>query len=250
MAGYDIWEQKYKISNFQIDPFGKLKTSALFELFQQAASDDANRRGFGFHDLMPQNKLWVLIRTLMRIKQLPRWDDQIVFRTWPKDHAGIIAFRDFEILNDAGKQIIAGTSSWSQLDLKSRRPVRINLDEFAQSREDMVAIAERAGKVAVSHDYIWSDPVGVRNSHIDVQWHVNNTRYLEWVYNELPLKEMKDMELSEVSVNFLGEGKLNDRVVCGIAQLAEDCWNAAIKRQADDKLLFAAQLNYNMTKQG
>ncbi len=244
-----IWSKEFTVSNYAIDPFGRLKLVALFEWFQHAASSDAIRKGFGFEDLKKNNRYWVLIRALIHISRLPLWDERVIFRTWPKDMAGIVAFRDFEILSLQGDRLITGTSSWSQIDMANRRPVRLNHDDYASKTADLNAIAERAGKVVVNGPFKWSNPQPVRNSHIDVQWHVNNTRYLEWIYNELPLEWLKTHQLSEITVNFLSEARLGDEYCCAVNKDPDGQWTGVVKRYPDNKLLFAVKLIFEPAKE-
>ncbi|MGB5289182.1 MAG: acyl-ACP thioesterase domain-containing protein, partial [Ignavibacteriaceae bacterium] len=55
-----IWESYFKIRAFDIDSNARLKVSAIFNFFQDTASNDAERLNFGYKDFVPKGLLWVL----------------------------------------------------------------------------------------------------------------------------------------------------------------------------------------------
>jgi len=236
-----IWEETFNIATYHIDPFGKLKLSALYELLQDAASRDAARKGFGYDDMIKQKKFWVLLRVLVKFNRMPEWTEEVTFRTWPKDTNGIQAFRDFELLSSSGEKLIYGTSAWTQIHTETRRPLRVDRDEDLERISDLHAISERPQKVVIPDDLIWSDSIEVKYSQIDVNWHVNNSRYLEWVMNELPVEYLKNHMVTEMEVNFLSEGKLHDNVRVGYQQSEDEQWLACVRRQDNDRNLYAVK---------
>lgn len=239
-----IWEDSFSISTYHIDPFGKLKLSAFYELLQDAASRDAARKGFGYNDLIKEKKFWVLLRVLLKFNRMPEWEEKVVFRTWPKETNGIIAFRDFELVSESGEKLSTGTSAWSQVHTETRRPLRIDKDENYQAVKDLHAIEEKPGKVLVPEEMEWSEEIKVKYSQIDVNWHVNNTRYLEWVMNEIPIDYLRDNMLKEMEVNFLSEGKLHDVVKAGYVKLADDQYIGCVRRVVDNRNLYAVKFSF------
>jgi len=158
--------------------------------------------------------------------------------------AGIVAFRDFEILSKTGKTLISGTSSWSQVNLKTRRPMRIDLVVDNNTLPDKHAMEKRAEKIVNPADLLWHDPLQVRSSHIDVNWHVNNTQYLDWIINELPIEWIKDKTLARIGINFLAEGKLNDIVSVGLSHSSELEWSACVRRDGNNGDLCRVKLTF------
>ncbi|MCD6347397.1 MAG: hypothetical protein J7L96_08265 [Bacteroidales bacterium] len=239
-----IFEDSFAIATYHTDPFGYLKISSLFALLQDAASRDAARKGFGYYSLIERNVFWVLVRVNIQVVRMPSWEEKVVFRTWPKDIAGILAFRDFEIASESGDALVSGTTSWTQVDLKTRRLVRIELPDNYYSLPDKHAIISRAKKISLPEKMMWHDDILVRTSHIDVNWHVNNTQYLEWVINELSIKWLKQKTMAEISVNFLAEGRLDDIINVGLKHSRDLEWYACVRRKSDMRDLCVIKLNF------
>ena len=55
-----IWETALKIRAFDVDANNRLKVSTIFDYFQDAASNDAERRNFGYEVFIPMGLFWVL----------------------------------------------------------------------------------------------------------------------------------------------------------------------------------------------
>lgn len=241
VAHHEIWEEHFEIASYHMDPFGYLKLSSLFELLQDAASRDAARKGFGYHQLLANNRYWVLLRALLHIERLPRWEERVCFKTWPKESTGVVAFRDFTLESDEGELLLKATSTWSQLNAESRRPVRIEVGRDYQPIIGRSAIDDRPARVDLPADLEYGDPIEVKYSQIDVNKHVNNTRYLEWVLNEMPYDFLRDRQIKGLEVNFLSEGMLGDYLRTGIKKSSETEYFGCVERVAEQQKLYAVR---------
>lgn len=237
----EIWEDHFEIASYHMDPFGYLKLSSLFELIQDAASRDAARKGFGYHELMQNKRYWVLLRALLRIHRMPRWEEKVCFKTWPKESTGVVAFRDFTLESEAGEPLLEATSTWSQLNIETRRPVRIEVGRDYHAVKGRDAMTDRPARVAVPEVIDFGGPFKVQYSQIDVNKHVNNTRYLEWVLNELPYEYLKNHEVSGMEVNFLSEGMLGDILRAGVAEVNSNEYFGCIERREDQQKVYAVK---------
>ena len=55
----------------------------------------------------------------------------------------------------------------------------------------------------------------VKYSDLDCNLHVNNTKYIEWMFDMIPFVEIKDMEIESITTNYLKEIRLGDKVNLG-----------------------------------
>ncbi|MEK7356521.1 MAG: acyl-[acyl-carrier-protein] thioesterase, partial [Bdellovibrionota bacterium] len=88
----------------------------------------------------------------------------------------------------------------------------------------------------------------VRNSDIDMNDHVNNTKYSQWILDAMPIEWHRKYKLERYQICFLNEAKLGDSVDVSIAVLEGDENSARSKvqyqgfRVADSKPIFTAIL--------
>ena len=226
------------VHSYDVDFNSRLNIFSLFNYFQEIAWEHAAILRFGLEDLAAKNLFWVLSRVRVEIERLPLWTEKITLITYPRGIDGLFAIRDYEIFDSKGIRIVAGSSSWLILDAKNRRPVRLNDLDLPLVTNDRRAISVNASKVAdvkVSPTRI--NNLSVKTSDIDVNLHVNNTRYIEWAYNSFPIEHHKDNLIKVVEVNFLAEGKEGYNLNVELYQLSEKENTVVIKRIDDSKEL-------------
>ncbi|MFO7616807.1 MAG: thioesterase [Bacteroidales bacterium] len=206
--GLPILEYPVTIHSFQCDPARRLSIPALFGIFGEAAHHDATRRGWGYEALLNRNEAWVLIRMIVEISRMPTWEERVVLRTWPKTMEGVVAYRDFQLVDRQGQALAAGSSAWSLVDLEKRRPLRmssINPAPGVMTYPDAVGL--KTNKIAWPSGLLTRETITAKYSHIDMNMHVNNARYIEWVVNEIPMEVLLERRISQISLNFLSEVK-------------------------------------------
>ena len=92
---------------------------------QETAWHHADHLKVGYSDLAEQRYFWVLSRLSIQMEQYPGWDEKIKIRTWLTGMGRLFALRHFSIANSKGDILGTAKSAWLVLDLKSRRPQRI-----------------------------------------------------------------------------------------------------------------------------
>jgi len=223
------------VHSYDIDFKGRLNVFSLFNYFQEIAWEHAAKLHFGLEDLSKKNLFWVLSRVRVEIERLPRWSEKITLITYPREIDGLFALRDYEIYDSEGTRIISGSSSWLILDANTRRPVRLNdlgLNFVTNNRR---ALSVNPSKILdVKQSPIKIEELTVKASEIDVNHHVNNVRYIEWAYNTFPMAYHKENLIKVVEVNFLAEGKEENRIKVELFQLSEN-ENTVIINRIDDK---------------
>jgi len=199
----------FSIKSYEANRYGKLSLHTFFHYLQECAYLNALSNGFGYEFLERENAYWVLTRVLVEIDELPKWNDEIQIRTWPRGADGLFAVRDFELIKDG---IIIGrvSSYWMILDRDSRRPKRI--DQYQFIRSDFIpdkAIERKLEKIPLGSD---STEIGKRRvyaSDIDVNGHVNNASYVRWLIDSF--SENHNAQIKSFEINFLRELVLGDR---------------------------------------
>ncbi len=242
-----VYEESYPVFSFLLDPMKRLSIPAAFGILGDAAGRDANRRGWGYDELTARNQAWVLIRARMQITRQPSWGERIILRTWPKMMEGIIAYRDFQILDEQRNVVIAGSTAWTVLDLATRRLVRLTgLIDPDHGMSEIHAIKEKPERINWPDNLQIDKELTAEYGHLDMNNHVNNSRYIEWVINTLPAETLMNRQLTEVEVNFISEVKYMDDLLVLVPQIPakENVFEGFIKNRADDRQAFAARFTF------
>ena len=244
----EIYTEKFKVCSYMLDPGKRLSIPALFSIFGEAAHFDAGRRGWGYQEMIDRNQAWVLIRVRIEVRRMPVWEEEIKLKTWPRTMEGVQAFRDFEMLDSSGHLLAAGSTVWTILDLESRRPVRmIGVEYDTGNLAEIRAIGNKPGKIAWPENLVAVNRLKARYSQLDMNLHVNNARYLEWVINEVPMDLLLSRDLKTIEVNFLSEVKANDEleILTRSILIQESEFQGFIRRLPGDQPVFAASLLFS-----
>ncbi len=131
---------------------------------------------------------WMLLQYTIRLDRPLRAGDSGVIQTGHRMLHNLYSARRFEIYDAAGAQFGLADSKWVYVDLKTRRPQRLNHklpDAFAQYEEDV--IFEPVFVDPLKLDRVDSTTrLRVRLGELDVNAHVNNAYYLSWAAEAVP----------------------------------------------------------------
>jgi medium-chain acyl-[acyl-carrier-protein] hydrolase len=236
-----LWSQSYKVNTFLVNPQKKLGLYGLLNLLQDTAWIHATHLGHGYESMLEEQTAWVLTRQKLVMKKWPHWGDDIELKTWIRPITSIVAIRDFEIYH-AGEKIGECTTQWLILDLKTRKPAEkvlgLTEDEF---RYDAPPIVD-ASKIQLKNDLTKLADFQVRNSDLDLNGHVNNTRYAQWILDSVPEEKHQEYLLQEYEVNFIAETKSGDAIAILGAELGPDKFQFQGIRGSDSKIMFAATM--------
>jgi acyl-ACP thioesterase len=231
--------KRFTVSSFHSDFKGFLSLPSLFYLFQEVAWEHAAVNHFGYENLKEHGFFWVLSRVRVEIAKLPRWTEEFSIKTWPSGIEGAFALRDYLVTDGNGNKLVGATSSWLIVDIKSRRPQRP--DTFFNRmpiQEKNRATTINAPRLSIPLDEtILTNDVVSKISDIDVNQHVNNTRYIEWAINTFALEEYKNLNFKEIDINYLSESFCDEFSTVKRFNKNGNEYNIVITRQVDMKNL-------------
>ena len=194
------YSQEFRIASYQTDLTARMKPSAILEIMQEMAGAHAELLDVGRSRLMPMNLAWVLTRVEVRMERYPLSGEVITVETFPMTNRRVFFPRYFIFKDADGRQIGCAGSLWVVLDITTRKmgnPADIvplmpdNRDLTAPM--GMPATVEEIPGQAITIDRL---PV---YTDLDVNGHVNNTRYLDWCCNALGIDVMRATPLALMS---------------------------------------------------
>lgn len=208
-----VFEKEYEVRSYDTDPQARLGTGTLFSYLQDIAGLHAEKLHFGRNDLKTEKQFWVLSRMICRLTGMPAWDDVLKITTWPKGVEGVFAIRNFRISDIKNNLIGEASSSWIIVDMDTRRPLRpgTNLMEFKDNSPFAGFNCPVAARIPLEEDKPYRSPLKeVRYSDLDINMHVNNARYLNWITDSYPMEFLRKNVPAEIEVNYLSETTTGD----------------------------------------
>lgn len=221
----------HEVLSYEIDFRKRMRLSAILNLFQELANQNAERLGFGFDKLMELRCFWVLSRLRLEVERLPRWTEKVVVKTWPGGVEGLFARRDWLVEKTDGEVLVRATSAWLLVDLDKRRPLRIEqrlpgftfADEPSALDHDLPKLSSPAEAEAV-----WQHRV--RYADLDQNRHVNNVRYVDWMMNAFALHEHEQHAPRSFEINILAEAQEGDDIQVLRKEQQPGVWSLAVNK--------------------
>ena len=214
MGQPNIWQETYQIRSYEVDCHHRLSVLAIFNFMQEVASRHAEALGVSIQQLLSENYTWLLSRLKIKIALFPAWKDRIVLRTWPSGAQRLFALRDFEILDKDQQTVAEAISAWLVLDVQKRRPARIDqfVDRLKPLEGDHI-LPDTLDKLPGLDSRTHEKAFVVRHRDLDINQHVNNVSFVEWLVESVPARVLNTSVLAELEINFLAEAFYEDRIL-------------------------------------
>lgn len=238
-----IWIEEYKISSYLVNLRGHAGLYAILNIIQ----DVGWLHAINMKVRLEKNLGWVFTRQKLVMFEWPKWNQVISLRTWLRPPAGNFLMRDYEIyIGD--KKIGECTSTFSVMDMQTRKLAVMDWNAYGAVWLEDGLLENKPAKIQPLSETLDLAQFEVRNSDIDLNNHVNNTKYAQWILDAIPFETLRaGAELKSYEVNFLAETKLSDtvKVQKGLHD-AQDGTMSVIHfqglRAADLKPVFTAEL--------
>lgn len=237
----DIWIDEFEIHSYEMDINGNASLPMLCKFMQESAYHHAENLGFGFSHLMEKNLFWVLANQKIQIESYPRWGDKISIHTYPSGKSRLAYFRDFMLFDKQSQMIGKATTTWYAIDLKRRRPRRLeDYFEFNPVEGEFV-FQERPDKLKFIEYEKTHKTFQAGYYDLDINDHVNNVRYIEWIMECFSLDFHKSHQLNEVEINYMAEAVYGDSISASLSEKENNMFSHCLVRTEDNKELCRAQ---------
>lgn len=175
------------ISFWDVDRDQLLTLAGMFQILQEGAIRHADLHDLGAQAKATNGDTWFLNRISTAIHRYPRYGESVRLATWSAGIRSFKGYREFR-LHAGGELLLSASSLWLRLNHETGALVRVP-PEVAR------AFPERPGDVfhpqieklrfdhppanAVTQD------ISIRYSDIDVNGHVNNAAYYDYLQTAL-----------------------------------------------------------------
>ena len=201
-----------------VDFTGRWRPKAILETMQDLATAHSEELGVGRALLLQRDTIWILSRTHLQMREYPMMDEEVRVRTWPGAPNRFFFPRYFVIERPDGRKLGSAAQLWLLLDLNARSvipPAKAGLafpdtshmpaplpapDRVMRSEAGQCFTRERAA--------LYAD--------LDVNGHVNNARYADWVCDLLPLEVLRAHCVENLLLNYTKEVLPGPPVRCAL----------------------------------
>ncbi|HDQ44621.1 MAG TPA: hypothetical protein ENN17_03855 [bacterium] len=229
-----VWAEAYSVHSYEVDREGHVTAPHLCRYLQETAYYHAEHLGVGHSVLSASGRAWMLLGLAIRMDRYPRWHDTITVRTWPSARDRIYYHRDFRFFLEDEPVGIA-TTKWITVDIAKHRPCRTDLD-FHIPYERMEKVWPDAFdhlRTPETEDIRRTVEAGYLD--LDVNAHVNNIRFMEWILDGFSADFHQTRMLMELAIRFQAEAVFGDRIHIRQTEPVADRFEHSLIRERDGR---------------
>ena len=242
-----IYQQDFEITDLYVDCRGRVLPSKLLYIMQEIAGIHFARISMDYETLAERGMFWAITRHKVQISRLPMRGETLHVETWPMPTTRVAYPRSIIAYDEAGNEVFRSISLWVLMDLNSRNmilPGKSGIDVAGTLR----------GNELASPLGLPAKPLGqrrqrtVRFTDLDRNGHMNNTKYLDWIWDLLPGQYHMGHNVKEFTVCYLSEAREGQELNLTWDFLEENCLQMDARRIAEDgkeERIFAAKILFD-----
>lgn len=199
-----LYQKIFHIPNSAVDRYGRLKASHILDYLQEVAGDHSAMLGTDRKALTERNLFWAVIRHRVQITRLPGAGENIRVETWPMPTTRTAYPRSTVCYDEQGNECFRSISLWVLMDRDTRAmvlPGRSGVQVQGLLRGSELA----APGSMIPREMERTQSRTVRFTDLDINGHMNNCRYLDWITDLLPGTFHETHTLREFTICYLSE---------------------------------------------
>ena len=207
--------KSYQLRYTDVDAFDNLKLSSLLSFLEESACLSADELGFGYDAVAPKHFGFIVVNWYIKLYKSIKLGDELTVHTWPLKPRRLIFLRDYELY--CGKEKVGVCSArWCMIDTDKYTPAPISaffsehfFDDYNTERS--IDFNEWKIPVITSGDTVYTKAVGF--SDYDHYFHVNNTKYADFMFDVFSVDELRGKSLNSVQITYVKQCKEGEQII-------------------------------------
>ena len=205
-----IYQLTFSVDDLHADRFGRLKSSSILYFVQEAAG--RHWQHIEGETSQQCSLYWVIIRHRVQVTRLPRKGETVRLETWPMPTTRVAYPRSVVAYDEQGNELFRSISLWVLMDPETRAMV-------LPDKSGVLVNGILRGNELPSPRSLAPASLGaqvertVRFTDLDVNGHMNNARYLDWLADLLPGSFHQDHIIRDMTLGYLSEALEQDRLL-------------------------------------
>ena len=176
------YQMKMKIPFDMADMNGHIKLPDVILLSLQVSGMQSIELGVSDKAILEDyNLVWIITEYDIEVVRLPRFAEEITIETEALSYNRLFCYRRFTIYDEAGQEIIRMLATFVLMDRDSRKVHAVEPEIVAPYQSDFDKKLIRGPKYESLNEPISKD-YHVRFYDLDMNGHVNNSKYLDWIF--------------------------------------------------------------------
>ena len=218
------FEKNFNVEYYDVGENRKATDKSILKYMQKIAGMHSDEMGCGLEELAKENLGWIITNWKLNVLNRPKYNDNIVVKTWVRKIDKLYYYRDFEILNEQGEKIAIATSRWILMDVKNKTAKKTE-DKYIKLHtihEEEVFSNYKFTKIKEPEVYENEFSYKIQRRDIDTNHHVNNLNYLDFAYETLPEEIYNSKIFKNIEISYKNEIKPKDEIICKYSEINDE----------------------------
>ena len=181
----NVFERRLRLVSSHVDMHRRLRTSVLFGLMQEAAVAHTEDLGMGREKTLDRGILWVVTLQRAEFLRMPEYDEEVILRSWPGKTMHVLFPRYCAMDTAVGEPLLRSSALWTLVDARTRKlafPERYGIELPQVVTGDEIDLPSAPRPLPFTEERTFTVPY----SYVDLNGHMNNTRYFDLAEDCLP----------------------------------------------------------------
>jgi len=176
-----ILENNFTVSSEMTDTSGRMRIADLARQMEIITEKQLSFYGMDRDSLKADGKIWVIAWSSIEIKHLPVCGEKITLKVWAGKTKSMMHQRKYGFYTESGVCIVRAASYFILMDALTRKVggAYAKTDAIAVVQMDQEADAPKM-IMRFPESYSSQEKCTVVDQDIDLNGHMNNTRYIDW----------------------------------------------------------------------
>lgn len=200
-----IWREEYKIEE-------KITYKKLTELMMNTANCQSSYLHNTVEEFLNKGYTWMLYKWRFEIERMPEIGETIKIDTWASEFKRLNACREFNIYNQNDELLVKVSAIFLVIDMKDKKPIRIPEILAKKYEPEAKKNFKKIERIKQFGEIFSEKEIEIKKENIDVNEHVNNTVYIDWISKSIPYDFKEKKSLKELNLVYNREIVNNKKV--------------------------------------
>ncbi|WP_294341985.1 acyl-ACP thioesterase domain-containing protein [uncultured Clostridium sp.] len=214
------FERNHKVAYGETSKNGEVFVSEIVNYMVETSINHGENLGIGVDYQKSKGEAWILYRWDITFNEMPRFYEDLKVTTECMGANKFYAYRKFNIYRNE-QCLIDAKSQWVYLDFNKRKVKRItekDIEKFDVKGKETLSF----DKLLKEKEEITSRLFTVRYRDIDMNEHVNNTKYVCWAIESIDHEFLINHKIKNLKVIYKKETTYKDVVTSKVYSTKED----------------------------
>ncbi|UQS83927.1 acyl-[acyl-carrier-protein] thioesterase [Bombilactobacillus thymidiniphilus] len=206
------YTERQTIQFYSTNSTKDMNLSALFNIILAVSEHQLHAAGIDSQQMVARGFGWVVTKYHLEVTRFPQLDEQIIITTTADSYNKFFCYRSFIVQDTANNELLRLTSNWIMLRIQDRKMVSIDPEIMAQLGCPYSANIQRFPRLDIVEYPVEAKTYRTRFFDIDVNGHVNNSIYLDWMLDALSMEFLRTHQIATLDIKYDREVQYGDIV--------------------------------------